>query len=980
MRGRRVMRNVLGVLGLASWAVWAADGPGGPKKHAEAVRLDGTLTIDGKLDDAVWQKAPLQTGFEKPLGLSGKREPIPDDAQTEFRVMYDDDTLYFGVTCKEPKMSDLRAVPDDVHDAAMWSDDDLEIFLDPVGDRMEYYQFAINSRATKTDLYMIEGGNTGKGGWSSDWQAAVFKGADFWSLEVAIPFGTFHNRPSSAWSENWVFSMSRTRTPAPAYWSMYSPGNGGYHNISNFGDLGQIRVDKARFNLYAEAPKFVLEPEADGYRVSSSLLLENRGDTPFAGTLEMNILASKARGASQAVNLDARKSARIDMPPGFVKEQGKLPAVFRVVDAAKRPVLVIRFDTWMTFTPLAVRLTQPNYRNCIFATQSIETLKGVVRSGLPLDKVQGCTLKVTVASALYAPRSVEIKIETADVPFELAIPGLPEGRHTVRAEVLRPIENPKPGGPKADLVAEAEIVLRKLPRAPAVEARIDDQGNLLVNGEPVFPRGWYGSMSYCVAPSSFPQAQLPHSTNFMMGASAFEQSDLNLYTLSGLTTLGETQVDRPLNGEEKAKIRAQVAAVRNQRNVLGYYISDEPECRGISPVFLKSIYEFLMEEDPYRFCKIVSRSPAQYIEACDVMCPHPYMAPQAFEDGSRKFSSFLRHIHNVTVESVRANDGSKALWSMPQTFSYGGLRGRHPNFVESRWFTHTAIACGAKGIVPFIFNGYWNHWENRVAMNYVFEELAFLAPVWTARDSAREATCANPDVDVIAKYRKPEGAARGHTFLVAANQSYSPSKATFTVPVLAENKNARLLVLRENRVVAVTDGTFADEFAGLGVHIYTTLEVLPDFRTLAEVQKEIDGVLAQPAKDGNLLGRPDVEWAIGEYGMNFSSDSDLADGVTDAGGWYPVYGDRKQCVVVFSKPVRFSRVVLHSTTIKAASLDIWDGKDWKTIHQWKDQFLSRLEWKGEKVTTEKVRIKPEEDRLDYGAWRIPEIAELGIYE
>ncbi|MCK5803685.1 MAG: carbohydrate-binding family 9-like protein, partial [Lentisphaeria bacterium] len=135
---------LLALLQLAS-----AQLPTGPRKAAKVARLHGKLTIDGRLDDAAWKAAPENTGFEK-AGLR-ERQTIPDEVQTSFRVLHDDTHIYFAIHCREPKMADLTVKAADQHDAAMWSDDDVELFIDPVGDRSEYYQLAINSRGTQVD-------------------------------------------------------------------------------------------------------------------------------------------------------------------------------------------------------------------------------------------------------------------------------------------------------------------------------------------------------------------------------------------------------------------------------------------------------------------------------------------------------------------------------------------------------------------------------------------------------------------------------------------------------------------------------------------------------------------------------------------------------------------------------------------------------------------------------------------------------------
>jgi len=957
---------------------FAADPPG-PMKSAVAAKLQGKLVIDGKIDEKAWDKAPLQTGFETLLG-TGERKPIPPEKQTSFRVLYDDENLYFGIRCNEPNPSKLVVEAARVHDAAMWADDDVELFFDPVGDRDQYYQLTVNSEGTQVDLYMIEGGNTGKAGWSSEWKTATFIGKDFWSVEIAIPFALFHNRPSKMWADRWVFSMSRTRSVTPDnYYSQYSPGYG-YNNIKNYGYLDGLKIDKSKYNLYAESPAFRLEPKDAGFAVIPSLMVENRGDKAFDGTLTMDIDVPGAKGCEMPLKLEANSKTRITLPEAFVKEEGKWPVIFRAVQN-KTSALVTRFDSWLSYTPITVKITQPNYRNTIYATQTITTIKGNISLGMPLEKVKGATARVTLSSTLMPSRTTESTISDTTVSFELPAADLPEGIYVLHAEVLQPIANPKSNGSKFDVLCEKEVSLRKMPLAPAIESRIDDQGNLIINGNPVFIRGWYGSMSYVVGNSSFPMAQLPHSTNFMMGASDYEASNMGLYTLVDVSREideAKAKLDQPIDDQLKAKFRDVIAKTRMNRNVIGYYTSDEPECRGLSPVFLQSVYDFMAQEDPYRFCKIVSRSPVEYMQACDVMCPHPYMSPMLDDEGKRSFGTPIRAIHNNMVDGCAANDGSKAMWAMPQTFSYGGARGQNPTFKESRWFVYTSMANGAKGIVPFIFNGYWNHLENRIAMDYIFEDLTLLAPAWLERDAATEAKSDNPDVDVIAKHAKISENAQ--TYIMTANQSYDAKTATFDIPALAKDNVTHLLVVRENRVIPVVNGKFTDTFEGIGAHLYTSCEVLPNLKTVDEITQEIAAALDRPVKTGNLLANKKIKWAVGDFGTNFSSDDDLADGANDAAGWLPVYAERGFCQIVFKEPVTFSRVEMVTPTIKDADLQIWKDGDWKTIHQWRDQLLQKIEYSGEKVTTDKLRIVVVTQRKSHKGWDYPEISELGIYE
>jgi len=281
-----------------------------------------------------------------------------------------------------------------------------------------------------------------------------------------------------------------------------------------------------------------------------------------------------------------------------------------------------------------------------------------------------------------------------------------------------------------------------------------------------------------------------------------------------------------------------------------------------------------------------------------------------------------------------------------------------------------------------MFCDYWAHWENRVSMSYVFEELAFLAPAWCATGNAVEISCDNTEVDVIAKSLPTSDNRKKHFYIVAAIQNYTGGKATFKVSELAENGRQALLVLRENRVVPVNpDGTFTDTFDRLGVHVYSSLQVLPSLKTLTEIQAEIDAPLARAKTEGNLLASDDMRWRLATTPWFGTPKLELFDGIVDARGWSAASPAQKDCEIIFEKPVTFSSVVVYSPTIRDAELQIREGDDdpWRTIHQWKDQLLYRFEYQGKPVTAGAMRIHATANRDSFG-WVLCEITELGIYK
>jgi hypothetical protein len=61
-----------------------------------AVRLEGDApVIDGKVDDAAWERAEPASGFVQQQPDEGK----PATERTEVRVLYDQRALYIAVVC-----------------------------------------------------------------------------------------------------------------------------------------------------------------------------------------------------------------------------------------------------------------------------------------------------------------------------------------------------------------------------------------------------------------------------------------------------------------------------------------------------------------------------------------------------------------------------------------------------------------------------------------------------------------------------------------------------------------------------------------------------------------------------------------------------------------------------------------------------------------------------------------------------------------
>jgi len=88
-----------------------SDGSSNGLRQLRAVRAASTIALDGTLDEPAWAVAPLARNFVQ----SEPREGEPATFDTEVRVLYDDDALYFGVFAKDEQpagfiVSDLKKV------------------------------------------------------------------------------------------------------------------------------------------------------------------------------------------------------------------------------------------------------------------------------------------------------------------------------------------------------------------------------------------------------------------------------------------------------------------------------------------------------------------------------------------------------------------------------------------------------------------------------------------------------------------------------------------------------------------------------------------------------------------------------------------------------------------------------------------------------------------------------------------------------
>jgi hypothetical protein len=173
---------------------------------ATALNADEKITVDGKLDDAVWQRiAPIKEFYEyRP------QDAIVSKFATEARIAYDKHALFVGVTAHDPDPGKIDA-PLVRRDQVQGSQDFFAIHIDPVGTRKFAQIFRFNAAGAIGDGLFNE--DTTNEDYSPDFEFEVrtARSATGWTAELRIPFSTlrYSDPPSPTWSIQIVRGISR---------------------------------------------------------------------------------------------------------------------------------------------------------------------------------------------------------------------------------------------------------------------------------------------------------------------------------------------------------------------------------------------------------------------------------------------------------------------------------------------------------------------------------------------------------------------------------------------------------------------------------------------------------------------------------------------------------------------------------------------------------------------------------------------------
>jgi len=215
-------------------------------KKITAFKTQEKIKFDGKLDEPLWQTVPHISNFTQRDLNFGK--PITE--HTEVAVIYNNNTIYFGIWCyqKNPKKIVAKNME---WDFDYQTDDNFQILIGPYNDNRNAYLFIVNPNGARADI-QIYNGEDGNEDWNGVWDVKTSITSKGWFAEIYIPFSTLQFKNDSIL--NWAINFERdiASENEQALWQGWSRDYSIYA-VVNAGTLSGIKnIDYAQ--------KFELKP------------------------------------------------------------------------------------------------------------------------------------------------------------------------------------------------------------------------------------------------------------------------------------------------------------------------------------------------------------------------------------------------------------------------------------------------------------------------------------------------------------------------------------------------------------------------------------------------------------------------------------------------------------------------------------------------------------------------------------------------
>jgi hypothetical protein len=250
-------------------------------------KSENAPVLDGKIEEPFWKETP--SVYLRPL----------KDQRCEIMVRAmarrDSENLYLAFMCDEPQMDKLLGAEYERNNMNIFKDALFEIFLNPSGDRKNYFQVCVNPVGSLTAISYPT-----RQPWTAPITVKAFKDKRAWSAELTVPLSALPGLKTSGFPVN--FSYNRQLNSEAKYQKLYSWSRfikESFHEIDNFGNM--VFDDVKNENMVKD---WNFESELDGNKIGS-WLVQLPSSADFIGRLELDYGTFISGGRSLYMKLDA---------------------------------------------------------------------------------------------------------------------------------------------------------------------------------------------------------------------------------------------------------------------------------------------------------------------------------------------------------------------------------------------------------------------------------------------------------------------------------------------------------------------------------------------------------------------------------------------------------------------------------------------------------------------------------------------------
>jgi len=164
-----------------------------PRVYTTQRTIGPAPVVDGRLDDTAWEIVDWTGDFVQREPADGE----PPSRQTKFKVVYDDEALYFAFRAyDDPELVTRMLARRD------WFPGDwVEVNIDSYFDRTTAFSFTLSVSGTRGDEFVSDDGGNWDGNWDPVWQGATRTDGEGWTAEMKIPLSQlrFNGNEDQTW-------------------------------------------------------------------------------------------------------------------------------------------------------------------------------------------------------------------------------------------------------------------------------------------------------------------------------------------------------------------------------------------------------------------------------------------------------------------------------------------------------------------------------------------------------------------------------------------------------------------------------------------------------------------------------------------------------------------------------------------------------------------------------------------------------------